>query len=152
VVLRRLAVGVLCAVLLAGLAGAFGQGTVRSVGRGSAGELTVIAPDRVRGGLLFQARFEIRAITSIAKPTLVLQNGWLEGSTMTTLEPSPTRETNRAGAFEFEFEGMSAGEVRSIYLDFQVNPAGYGNRSQRVELRDGTRLIASTSRSMAILP
>ena len=152
VILRRLAVAGLGAVLLAGLIGAFGQGVSTVVARGSSGTLAVSAPERVRGGLLFQARFEVVALAPLAKPTIVLEDGWLEGSTMNTLTPSPTRETSRAGSLELEFEPMRPGEILTIFADFQVNPAGFGRRAQRVELRDRGRVIATVPRSMTIFP
>lgn len=152
VVLRRVAVGFLSAFLVAGLAGAFGQGTSAVVADGSGATLTVTAPGRVRGGLLFQARFEVMALTTLAKPTIVLQDGWLEGSTMNTLTPAPTKETSRTGSLALEFEPMRPGDLLTIYADFQVNPAGLGRRAQRVELRDGGRLVAWIPRTMTIFP
>ena len=57
--------------------------------------LEVYAPERVRGGLFYEARFRIDAIREVSEATLVLDSGWAEESRST---PSSRRRSARRAA------------------------------------------------------
>jgi hypothetical protein len=87
---RRGLVTLFAAIALAALLNVFGQRTSTSTATVPAAQLRLKAPARVRGGLLFQSRVEIRALRTIGKPRLVLADGWLEGMQVNSIEPDPT--------------------------------------------------------------
>jgi hypothetical protein len=152
VVVRRVGLAVLGCVLIAGLADVFGQGVRESTAVGADAVLEVSAPDRVRGGLYYQARFRVRALRDVRAATLVLDRGWLEGLTINTIEPSPVGEASRDGRLALDLGHVPAGGTFDLYVQIQVNPTTVGRRSQRVRLLDGERLLASVSRSVTIFP
>jgi hypothetical protein len=139
----------LVAVLpLLALANVFGQ----HASTARAGVLTLRAPTTVRSGVLFGARFTIRPRAALRDATLVLDPGWGDGLTINTLEPSPVSEGSRNGAFVFKLGHVPAGGRFDFFLQFQVNPTAVGNRSQDVVLFDGSRRVASISRTLTIFP
>src|SRR5436190_7898049 len=58
---RRALLLLLVALIVAALLNVFGQRSTTSEARASAATLTVKAPQRLRGGLIFEGRFEIQA-------------------------------------------------------------------------------------------
>jgi hypothetical protein len=149
---RRLFFGLLTVVLLLGLANAFGQSPTGSRVESAAATLEVSAPDDVRGGIYFQGRLRVRAHESIEKPTLVLDSGWAESMHINTIEPSPVEEASRDGDIALEFAPVAAGDLLTVYLQFQVNPNNVGVRSQDVRLYDDTELLATAERTVHIWP
>src|SRR4051794_22946042 len=79
---RRGLFALLCVVPVLALLNVFGQRPATSSAAIGAARLSVYAPTRVRGGLLFQARFHLTAERDIKKAILVLAPGWLEGMTV----------------------------------------------------------------------
>jgi hypothetical protein len=152
VVVRRVGLAMLGCVLIAGLVDVFGQGVRESTAVGADAVLEVSAPDRVRGGLYYQARFRVRALRDVRAATLVLDRGWLDGLTINTIEPSPVGEASRDGRLALDLGHVPAGGTFDLYVQIQVNPTTVGRRSQRVRLLDGERLLASVSRSVTIFP
>ena len=75
----------------------FGQRPATKTVASDAATLKVYAPERVRSGLLFGARFTITAQREVKDATLVLHPGWLEGMTLNTIEPSPVGEASDNG-------------------------------------------------------
>jgi hypothetical protein len=106
---RRGAMVVVAAIVVAGLANAFGQrpGTARA--EASAASLSVYAPSRIRSGLYFEARFHIVAHRELKNAILLLNNGWAEGITINTIEPSPLGEASRNGSIAFQLGHIPAG-------------------------------------------
>jgi hypothetical protein len=150
---RRGLLAALALVPALGLVNAFGQRpeTLRAEGGGAALEL--YAPSRVRGGLLFEARFTIRAEEGdIDEATLVLDEGWLEGLTINTIEPAPVGEASRDGRLALELGHVPAGRSVQLFMQFQVNPTNVGHRSQGVELDDGETPLLQLDRSIAVYP
>ena len=77
VLMRRVALGFLVAFLALGLLNVFGQRPATSTAENDA-RLEVYAPERVRGGLFYEARFRIDAIREVsghARPRLRLGGG-----------------------------------------------------------------------------
>jgi len=152
VLFRRIALGAILVLLALGLANLFGQRPSTTSADAPAATLEVHAPERVRGGLYYQARFRIDAITELEKATLVLDPGWGEGITMNTIVPSPLGEASRDGDLAFELGRVPAGEKHVFFLQLQVNPTNVGHRSQNVRLFDGERLLATVERTVTVFP
>src|SRR5438067_11991093 len=91
---RRGLFALLCAVPLLALLNLFGQRPSGSAAAVGAARLQVYAPARVRGGVLFEARFHVTARQDLKKAILVLDPGWLEGMTVNTSEPAPASEAS----------------------------------------------------------
>jgi hypothetical protein len=152
VVLRRVAVAALVVVLALGLFNLFGQRPSTTIAEADAATLEVYAPERVRGGLFYEARFTIDAARELREATLVLDPGWAEGITINTVEPAPLGEASRDGKLAFELGRVPAGEQHVFYLQLQVNPTNVGHRSQDVRLYDGDELLATIDRSITVFP
>jgi hypothetical protein len=152
VLFRRIALGAILVLLALGLVNLFGQRPSTTTADAPAATLEVHAPERVRGGLYYQARFRIDAITELEKATLVLDPGWGEGITMNTIVPSPLGEASRDGDLAFELGRVPAGEKHVFFLQLQVNPTNVGHRSQNVRLFDGDRLLATVERTVTVFP
>jgi hypothetical protein len=149
---RQALLGVLAAFLLLGLLNIFGQVETLSSAEGSGARFEVSAPTKLRGGLFFEARFEVEAIEEIANATLVLDPGWLEDITLNTVEPAPVGEASRDGNIALELGRIPAGDTHILFLHFQVNPTAVGFRSQDVDLYDGERPLVSFDRDAIVWP
>lgn len=142
---------VACIPLVA-LFNVFGQRPITSRAATSAAVLSVYSPDRVRGGLLYTARFHITARTSLTKATLVLDSGWFEGMQINSINPQPLGEGSRDGKVVLELGHIPAGHSAIYFIEFQVNPTNVGHRSQNVELDDGQTRLFTIHRTITIFP
>lgn len=149
---RRGLFSLLTLFVLAGLFNVFGQRPSTAVASSPEAHLEVSAPSRVRGGLLWQARFTIRANEELKHATIVLGQGWLEGNTLNTIEPSPVGEASRNGSLSLDLGRVPAGERHELYLQFQTNPTTVGRRSADVQLQDGEKLLLSVHRTLTTFP
>ena len=149
---RRALVGVVALVLLLALFGFVGQSTSTTRAETVAATLAVDAPDAVRGGLLYQARFTIVAHQELNQATLVLNEKWIDGLTVNTIEPSPVNEASRDGKLALELGHLAAGARYVLYIDYQVNPTTVGSRTLKAELDDGEQPVAALSRNLKIWP
>lgn len=149
---RRVLLLVPVAIVLAALLGAFGQTTAASSAASPVATLSVNAPERLRGGLLFEARFEIQARSDISNARLVLDDGWLEGMSVNTIEPSPVSETSRDGKLQLDLGPLRAGDTYRLYMQFQVIPTNVGSRSADVTLLDGDTRLLTIDRTITVLP
>jgi hypothetical protein len=152
VVARRVLFSGLLIVLALGLVNLFGQRPSTTTADADAATLEVYAPERVRGGLFYEARFTIDAVRQLDDAALVLDSGWAEGITINTVEPSPLGAASRDGKLAFELGRVPAGEKHVLYLQLQVNPTNVGHRSQNVQLFDGEELLATIDRSITVFP
>ena len=150
--LRRAAIVLFAVIAAAGLMNVFGQRADVSSAQGAGASISVEAPASVRGGLIFQARFEIAADRDLAHPVLALQRGWLEGMSINTLEPSPVNEAWRGNSLELTLPPVRAGHTSSFYMQFQVNPTNVGRRDADVTLRDGATVLATVHHTFTIYP
>jgi len=149
---RRAVVVLLALFLLAGLLNLFGQRPQTSNAAAPAASLKLYAPNRVRSGLYFEARFTITAVDGVKDAMLVLDPGWLEGMTLNTVEPSPVGEASRNGKLVFELGHIRKGTSYILFLQFQVNPTNVGRRSQDVALYDAGALLTTIERTITIFP
>jgi hypothetical protein len=152
VVARRFLFSGLLFVLGLGLFNLFGQRPSTTVAEADAARIEVYAPERVRGGLFYEARFRIDARREVEEATLVLDPGWVEGITINTVEPAPVGEASRDGRLAFDLGRIPAGQKHVFFLQLQVNPTNVGHRSQDVRLYDGEELLATIDRSITVFP
>ena len=89
----------------------------------------------MRGGLLYQARFTIVAHQALNDATLVLNESWIDGLTVNTIEPSPVNQASRNGSLAFELGHLPAGAKYVLYMDYQVNPTTVGSRTLKARAR-----------------
>jgi hypothetical protein len=149
---RRTLLGLLFVLPVLGLLDFFGQGPGSTTAGSAAATLNVQSPKRLRGGLLYQARFKIVAHQDIKDAVLVLGANWLEGMTINTLEPAPSTEDSKNGRLALSLGSIDAGHVWNEYLQFQVNPTSVGARNGRVALYDGSKKLVSLTRSATVFP
>jgi hypothetical protein len=142
----------LCVVPVLALLNVFGQRPANATVGSREASLDVRAPARVRGGLMFQARFRVTAKRDIHKAILVLDPGWAEGLTINTIEPGPIDEASDDGRLSLELGHVPAGSSYVLYMQFQVNPTTVGRHSQAVELDDGAHALLTVHRTITILP
>jgi hypothetical protein len=145
-------VGLLAAVAVAALANVFGQRHAVLVAESNAATLRVSAPGALRSGLLYQGRFEVDAHAALRRPTLLLARGWWDAMSVNSIEPQPTKSWSRDGAVALEFGPVAPGRTFTVYLYLQANPTTAGRRDQSVELRDGSRALASIDRTVSVFP
>jgi hypothetical protein len=150
--IRRAIVVLLGAIVVAALLDVFGQQPTTSTAAGPAATLQVQAPSRMRGGLIFQARFEVTARSRLARPALRLQRGWFEDMSVNSIEPSPNSETSDGDAVLLGFDPIDPGHTLTVWIYFQANPTNLGRQGQDVALTDGGRVVAAIRRSMLIVP
>jgi hypothetical protein len=150
--IRRALFAIVCVIPVLALANLFGQRSETSTGTAAAARLSVSAPARARGGLLYQARFRITAKRKISQATLVLDRGWLDGLTVNTVEPSPVSENSRDGKLGLDLGPIPAGRSYVLFVDFQVNPVTVGGQNQTVTLYDGNRSLITLHRNLTIFP
>jgi hypothetical protein len=149
---RRGILAVMAAVVVAALAGVFGQQHETAHAETSAASVTVRAPTHVRGGLFFQMRIDIVAHQAIRKPRLVLGPAWTEQLQLDTLEPSPTGESSSAGRLELEYDPLKPDDHLTVWLQYEANPTGFGRRDRSVTLLDDAAPLARVPGHLTSLP
>jgi hypothetical protein len=151
-VARRVLMTLFALVALLALLDRFGQKPTSSLAAAPRARLEVTAPSTLRGGLFFQSRIEIHALDRIAHPRLVLDEGWLEGMQVNSIEPSPGDEESRDGRLSLAYTTLEKGDVLKVWLQFEVNPTNVGRRSYDLELDDDMTPVARISRELTVLP
>jgi hypothetical protein len=149
---RRSLMALIAAVGVLALFNVFGQRPSEVTAASSAASFELRAPDRLRSGLIYEARFTISAHRELKDAVLVLDSDWIEGQTMNTIEPGPVSEGSRDGDLLFKLGHVPAGRRFVLFLQLQVNPTTLGRRKQDVVLYDGSERIASIQRTAFIFP
>lgn len=150
---RRIVLGLMTLLVALALLNVFGQRSVTAADEGPRGSLSVRAPEHLRGGVIFEGRFEVTAESPIDEPTIILSPGWIEGITLNSLEPAPTDERTRDdGSLELTFPPVGAGRSFAVYTQWQVNPTTVGRRDTSAQLLDGDEPIAGVDRTTTIYP
>jgi hypothetical protein len=149
---RRCVIALFCAVSLLALADRFGQQPSRSEAATPAARMQLSAPAVVRGGLFFQSKLELRALRAVAFPRIVLDDGWVEGMQMNSIQPAPASEASRDGRVVLTYGKLAAGDVLRIWFQFEVDPTSVGHRSYGVELDDASTRLVRLSPSLTVLP
>jgi hypothetical protein len=150
--IRRGLLGLIAAFLVVGLLNVFGQRPATSRAATPGAVLSVYAPTRVRGGLLYTARFHVSARSDLKKAMLVLDSGWFEGMQVNSIVPQPLAEGSRNGRVVYELGHIAKGDSSILWIQFQVNPTNIGRRSQNVELDDGAQVLSTVHRSVTVFP
>jgi hypothetical protein len=150
--IRRALVAIVALFLLAGLLNVFGQRPQTVYAAAPAASLKLYAPTHVRGGLYYEARFTIDAREDLKNAMLELDPGWIEGTTINTIEPGPLAEASRNGKLLFTLGHIRAGTTYLFFMQLQVNPTNVGRRSQNVALYDGGTLVTRIKRTITIFP
>ena len=148
----RVLLAVIAALLVAALFNVFGQRPTTSRAADSAAILSVYSPDRVRGGLLYTARFHVTARKDLRKASLVLDPGWVEGMQINSINPQPVSEASQNGKIYLDLGHIPAGQSAIYFIEFQVNPTNVGHRSQDVRLDDTGRRLLTIERTITIYP
>jgi hypothetical protein len=149
---RRAGLLVLAALVVAALLNTFGQRTEISTATAPAASLNLDAPEHVRGGVIFQARFTVHAFREVKQPLLVLDPGWLDGLTQNTSEPGAKSERSDNGRLVLEYDTIPAGRKLEVWLQYQVNPTHVGQTDQDAELWDGTTRLVHIEHSLRSFP
>jgi hypothetical protein len=142
----------LTAFLVAALLNVFGQSSSTSTASSPAATLTVTAPESLRGGLLYQAKFQIHAVQEIKAPVLVLDHGWFDETTINAVAPEPAGASSDAAHLKYRFDPLSAGRTLIVYVDLQTNPTNVGSRNADASLYDGDRRLVSIDRTQLNFP
>jgi hypothetical protein len=150
--IRYVALTLMIAVVLAGLLNVFGQHPSTSSASNAHAGIEVFAPSRVRGGLLYEARFTIEAHLPLTHAVLQLAPGWAESQQINTIEPSPVAQTSRNGSLLFTLGPIPEGQHYTLYLELQVNPTNVGHRNADVALYDGDTRLLTVKRTITVFP
>jgi hypothetical protein len=151
--IRRAVLAVAAVPVVLALAGLIGQDEATSRATGPAARMDLLAPSHLRGGLLWRARLEIRALRTIDHPRIVLAPGWSEGMQFNTMEPAAQGETGRDdGSVVLSYPSLSPGGRLVVYMQFQVNPTTVGDQDTSVELDDAERPLARIAHTITVLP
>lgn len=149
---RRALVALLVAVPVIALLNVVGQRSSTSVATGPTAELDVQAPDRLRGGLLFQTRFTVVAKKSIKNLHLVLSPGWFEGVTLNTIEPAADMEGSRNGKVSLSYGSLDPGQRLVVWMEWQMNPTTLTHRSLVAAAYDGGAKLVDVHRTRTVFP
>jgi hypothetical protein len=149
---RRALLALMLVVVVVALLDRFGQRASESSVRTPGAHLTLSAPENLRGGLFFQSKLDIRAVRDIAHPRIVLDEGWVEGMQVNSIEPAPVSEASRDGRVVLTYDELKAGDVLRVWFQFEVDPTNTGRRSYGVELDDADTPVARLSPTITIWP
>jgi hypothetical protein len=150
--LRHAFLLVLALFVIAALLNAFGARPQTQEAGGAAGTLKITAPERVRGGLLYQARLQIHADEPIGAPTLVFDKGWIEETTINTAQPEPAETTSDPRHLKLRYPPLAPGRTLDVYISLQANPNDVGTHDADVALYDADEEIASIDRTQVNFP
>ncbi len=149
---RRALLCAIAAMPVLALLDFFGQKPSTSSAAGPAASMSVTAPSRLRGGLIFQARVRVVAHTEIKQLQLEFDRGWWNSMSVNSVAPEPSNETSHDGKVVLAYGDLPAGQSLICWLYFQVNPTNVGNRREDVSLLDGSTQLLHVHRSLTIFP
>jgi hypothetical protein len=151
--LRRGFILLITVFLAAGLLNVFGQATSTSEGSSPSADLRVISPSALRGGLLYQAEFQVTAKQALQNPSLVLSSGWFSGLTSNAEVPQPSQQQSGRSQTVFSLGSMNPGDIRTVRIYFQVNPTTVAwDRPQDTEVTDGGAELVAVHRTITVYP
>jgi hypothetical protein len=149
---RRLLLCAVAALPALALLGVFGQHPSTSTAASPAASLSVTAPTRLRGGLIFQVRVKVVARQEIKQLQLDFAEGWFESMSVNSIQPEPDSDHSHDGQLVLSYGSLPAGKTLVAWLNFQVNPTNVAKRREDVALLDGSQLLARVHRSLTIFP
>ena len=151
-VVRRVLLACLAVIPSLALLGVFGQAPSTTTASAPAAQVSLSAPDALRGGLVYQVTIEVSARSRIDDPRIVLSSGWFDGTTRNTVTPEPVSETQREGGVALAYGPLLARQKLQVRMQFQVNPTDVARRDLSVVLLDGVRAVATIHHTMRIWP
>jgi hypothetical protein len=149
---KHIGVALLVLIVLAALLNLFGQRPQTSTASAPVARLQLYAPERVRGGLMYSARFRIDARQELKNAKLVLDPGWADQYTVNGVAPQPSSEDSQNGKLSFTLGAIPAGQHSTLFVSLQVNPTNIGHHAQTVWLYDGQRELAAIHHTITIWP
>ena len=149
---RRVLFAAVCVIPILALLNVWGQHPSTSSASAPDGTLRLSAPTHLRGGLMFQARFEMTATRDLEHPQLVLSPGWFEELTENSIAPDPVAQSSSNGRVVLSYGPLHAGQKLTVWIDYQANPVNVGTRTANVEFTDGPRPIAQIHRNLTVFP
>jgi hypothetical protein len=149
---RRALLGCVAALPVLALLNVFGQKPTSTSAAAPWASLGVTAPDRLRGGLIFQVRVEVVAHRDMQEVELVFDRGWFESMSVNSIQPEASSESSQNGDVALSYDKLDAGQKLIAWLYFQVNPTNVGKRRENVELNDGSTPLVHLHRSLTIFP
>lgn len=149
---RRALLCAIAALPILALTDFFGQKPSTSSAASPAASMSVTAPSRLRGGLIFQVRVRVVAHREIKQLRLEFDRGWWNSMSVNSLAPEPTEETSDNGKVVLSYGDLPAGQSLICWIYFQVNPTNVGNRREDVSLLDGSAPLLHIHRSLTIFP
>ena len=130
----------------------FGQRATTTSAASPKATLSVHAPARLRGGLLYQTRFTISAHRQIKSLSLVLSPGWFDGLTVNAAEPQPSQEASKNGSVSLNYGAVDAGKRLIAFIYWQANPTTVADRDVTADIYDGKTHLAHVHRNLTVLP
>jgi len=130
----------------------FGQRATTTSVASPRATLSLRAPSRLRGGLLYQTRFTITAHQQIKSLSLVLSPGWFDGLTVNAAEPQPSQEASKNGSVALNYGAVDAGKRLIAFIYWQVNPTTVADRHVTADIYDGTTHLAHVNRNLTVFP
>jgi hypothetical protein len=149
---RRIVMCLLAALPVIALIGLIGQRQSTSTAALPAATLRLTAPKTVRGGLFFQARVQVIARQDLKFPSLVLDDGWLDGMQLNSISPQPPNENALNGKVQLGYGELPANHQLHVWFEFEVNPTTVGRHSYGITLANGNRPVARIQRTIRVLP
>jgi hypothetical protein len=149
---RRALLCCVAALPVLALLNVFGQDPSTSTASSPAATLSVTAPSRLRGGLIFQVKVKVVAHREISQLQIAFDTGWWESMSVNSIEPNPSNETSHNGQVVLGYGNLPAGQTLISWLYFQVNPTNVGKRREDIAIEDGNKLLVRIHRSATIFP
>ena len=149
---RRVGLVCLLAFVVAALWNVFGQRSTTAVAGTPMAKLEIRAPAALRTGLIFEARFTVRARDDLRRASLVLDPGWFDTMTLNATAPDPASWTQRNGHSVLALGDLPAGQKYVLRLYFQANPTAIGRRRQNAVLEVDGRPVTVVRRSVVVYP
>ena len=149
---RRAFMVLLALLVVVALADLFGQHESSTTAVAPAATLTLRAPRTVRGGVFFQSHVEVVARQELKYPSLVLDDGWMEGMQLNSVTPQPPNESLLNGRVQFGYDTIPAGQRLRVWVEFEVNPTNRGRHAYGIGLYNGNKPVTRVARTITVLP
>lgn len=150
--------GSLCLALLVILLGTAlfgylgGAKSPRMLATAPQADLMVKTPTRLRSGLYFEQIIRVQAHQTIDDVVIGIGAPLWQDMTVNSMIPAAADEQFKAGQYRLHYGPLQAGEVLSLKIDGQINPALTRGTHGPVALFDGDRQIVSVPLKIEVLP
>jgi hypothetical protein len=150
--LRRALLLAIAVLPILALLNVFGQHPTTTSASTPAVNVNLTAPSKLRSGLIFQVRVQVKAHRDIKDLKLVFDKGWWESMSVNSTEPEPEEESSEDGRVAFSYGKVAAGETHVSWIYFQVNPTNVGERTENLEVQDGEASLTRLHRTVTVFP